>query len=84
MRAGRISKVEAIDDCCVLAVVGQQMCSRKGVAATVFAALAKANINIRFAPSTWILLADAARCTMTAAHPTPCCLTAAWCCLAVA
>eukprot|EP00884_Botryococcus_braunii_P021858 jgi/Botrbrau1/8356/Bobra.0046s0017.1 len=47
MRVGRISKVEAIDDCCVLAVVGQQMCSRKGVAATVFAALAKANINIR-------------------------------------
>lgn len=39
--------MEVIDNCCVLAVVGQQMCSRKGVAATVFAALAKANINIR-------------------------------------
>lgn len=47
IRAGRISNVEVIDNCCVLAVVGQQMCSRKGVAATVFAALAKANINIR-------------------------------------
>lgn len=45
--AGRISKVEALDDCCVLAVVGEQMASRKGVAATMFAALAKANINIR-------------------------------------
>ena len=45
--AGRISKVEKIDDCCVLAAVGHQMASRKGVAATMFSALAKANINIR-------------------------------------
>lgn len=45
--AGRISKVEQIDDCCVLAAVGQRMASRKGVAATMFGALAKANINIR-------------------------------------
>ena len=53
--AGRISKVEKIDDCCVLAAVGHQMASRKGVAATMFSALAKANINIRSAhaaPST--------------------------------
>ncbi len=39
IRAGRISKVEKIGD--------QQMASRKGVAATMFSALAKANINIR-------------------------------------
>ena len=44
---GRISSVSAIDECCVLAVVGQQMASRRGVAATIFAALAKANINVR-------------------------------------
>ncbi len=47
IKAGRISKVEKIDDCCVLAAVGRQMASRKGVAATMFSALAKANINIR-------------------------------------
>ncbi|KAH7620331.1 putative Bifunctional aspartokinase/homoserine dehydrogenase 2, chloroplastic [Nannochloris sp. 'desiccata'] len=45
--SGRISAVEAIDDCCILAVVGQQMASRRGVAATLFDALAKANINVR-------------------------------------
>lgn len=39
--------MEAIEDCCVLAAVGQQMASRKGVSATLFGALAKANINIR-------------------------------------
>ena len=45
--AGRIGKVVKIDNCCVLAAVGHQMASRKGVAATMFSALAKANINIR-------------------------------------
>lgn len=45
--AGRISKVEAIDNCSILAAVGQQMASRKGVAASMFGALAKANVNIR-------------------------------------
>lgn len=45
--AGRISQVEAIQDCCVLAAVGQQMASRRGVAATMFDALAKTNINVR-------------------------------------
>lgn len=45
--AGRISAVEAIDECCILAAVGQQMASRRGVAATMFAALAKANVNVR-------------------------------------
>ena len=47
IKAGRISAVEAIRDCCVLAAVGQKMASRRGVAATMFAALAKANINVR-------------------------------------
>lgn len=47
LAAGRISNVEAIENCCILAVVGQQMASRRGVAATMFDALAKANINIR-------------------------------------
>ncbi len=51
IKAGRISKVEKIDECCVLAAVGHQMASRKGVAATMFSALAKANINIRSALS---------------------------------
>jgi bifunctional aspartokinase / homoserine dehydrogenase 1 len=47
IEAGRISTVEAIENCCVLAAVGQQMASRKGVCATMFSALAKANVNIR-------------------------------------
>jgi bifunctional aspartokinase / homoserine dehydrogenase 1 len=47
IKAGRISTVSSTDNCCVLAVVGQQMASRRGVAATTFSALAKANINIR-------------------------------------
>lgn len=45
--AGRVSTVERIDDCCVLAVVGQGMVARKGVAATMMSALAKANVNIK-------------------------------------
>jgi aspartokinase/homoserine dehydrogenase 1 len=45
--AGRISAVEVIRDCAVLAAVGRGMCERKGVAATMFSALAKANVNIR-------------------------------------
>ena len=54
IRAGRISKVEQIDHCCVLAAVGHQMASRKGVAATMFSALAKANINIRRGAPPWL------------------------------
>lgn len=45
--AGRISAVECIRDCAVLAAVGRLMHERKGVAATMFSALAKANVNIR-------------------------------------
>lgn len=36
-----------IDDCCVLAVVGQRMANRKGMAATMMSALATANVNIK-------------------------------------
>lgn len=45
--AGRVSGVEVIDKCCVLAAVGQGMVARKGAAATMFSALAKANVNIK-------------------------------------
>ncbi|MQM01013.1 hypothetical protein Taro_033760, partial [Colocasia esculenta] len=45
--AGRLSKVEVINDCSILAAVGQRMASTPGVSATFFDALAKANINIR-------------------------------------
>lgn len=41
--------MEQVADCCILAAVGQQMASRKGVSATMFSALAKANINVRCA-----------------------------------
>jgi aspartokinase/homoserine dehydrogenase 1 len=45
--AGRVSGVECIERCCVLAAVGQGMVARKGAAATMFGALAKANVNIK-------------------------------------
>jgi len=45
--SGRVSAVQAIPNCCVLAVVGQGMVSKRGVAATLFSALAKANVNIK-------------------------------------
>jgi len=45
--AGRVQDIEKIDECCVLACVGEGMVSTKGVAATMMSALAKANINIK-------------------------------------
>ncbi|XP_078431758.1 bifunctional aspartokinase/homoserine dehydrogenase 1, chloroplastic-like [Wolffia australiana] len=45
--AGRLSKVEVIPNCSILAAVGQKMASTPGVCATLFDALAKANINVR-------------------------------------
>lgn len=42
-----MSAVQAIHRCCVLAAVGQGMVNRKGVAATMMSALAKANVNIK-------------------------------------
>ncbi|XP_010538311.1 PREDICTED: bifunctional aspartokinase/homoserine dehydrogenase 1, chloroplastic isoform X2 [Tarenaya hassleriana] len=45
--AGRLSQIEIIPNCSILAAVGQKMASTPGVSATLFNALAKANINIR-------------------------------------
>ncbi|KAK1327159.1 hypothetical protein QJS10_CPA01g00225 [Acorus calamus] len=45
--AGRLSKIEVISNCSILATVGQRMASTPGVCATLFDALAKANVNIR-------------------------------------
>lgn len=45
--AGRVSAVDREDNCCVLAAVGQGMVKRKGVAATMMGAMAKANVNIK-------------------------------------
>ncbi|CAL9758153.1 unnamed protein product [Musa acuminata subsp. burmannicoides] len=47
LEAGRLSKVEVIPRCSILATVGQKMASTPGVSATLFDALAKANINVR-------------------------------------
>lgn len=47
IRDGTVSKVFKIDDCCVLAAVGQRMANRKGMAATMMTALATGNINIK-------------------------------------
>uniref|UniRef100_A0A1D1ZBT1 Bifunctional aspartokinase/homoserine dehydrogenase 1, chloroplastic n=2 Tax=Anthurium amnicola TaxID=1678845 RepID=A0A1D1ZBT1_9ARAE len=45
--AGRLSQVEVIPNCSILAAVGQRMASTPGVSATLFDALAKANVNVR-------------------------------------
>ncbi|KAF3785541.1 Bifunctional aspartokinase/homoserine dehydrogenase 2 [Nymphaea thermarum] len=45
--AGRLSKIEVIRNCSILAAVGQKMASTPGVSATLFNALAQANVNIR-------------------------------------
>ncbi|XP_024532065.1 bifunctional aspartokinase/homoserine dehydrogenase 1, chloroplastic [Selaginella moellendorffii] len=45
--AGRLSKIEIVPNCSILAAVGQKMASTPGVSATLFDALAKANINVR-------------------------------------
>ncbi|XP_048130478.1 bifunctional aspartokinase/homoserine dehydrogenase 1, chloroplastic-like isoform X2 [Rhodamnia argentea] len=47
LHAGRLSKVQVIPNCSILAAVGQKMASTPGVSATLFNALAKANINVR-------------------------------------
>ncbi|XP_045810791.1 bifunctional aspartokinase/homoserine dehydrogenase 2, chloroplastic-like isoform X2 [Trifolium pratense] len=44
--AGCLSQVAVIPNCSILAAVGQKMASTPGVSATLFNALAKANINI--------------------------------------
>ncbi|KAL2241753.1 UNVERIFIED_CONTAM: Bifunctional aspartokinase/homoserine dehydrogenase, chloroplastic [Sesamum indicum] len=45
--AGRLSQIAVIHNCSILAAVGQKMASTPGVSATLFNALAKANINVR-------------------------------------
>nr|GMD10865.1 bifunctional aspartokinase/homoserine dehydrogenase, chloroplastic-like [Ipomoea batatas] len=45
--AGRLSQIAVIPNCSILAAVGQRMASTPGVSATLFSALAKANINVR-------------------------------------
>ncbi|THG07565.1 hypothetical protein TEA_014675 [Camellia sinensis var. sinensis] len=45
--AERLSQVAVISNCSILAAVGQKMASTPGVSATLFNALAKANINVR-------------------------------------
>ncbi|KAJ4713813.1 Aspartokinase-homoserine dehydrogenase [Melia azedarach] len=47
LNAGRLSQVAIIPNCSILAAVGQKMASTPGVSATLFNALAKANINVR-------------------------------------
>lgn len=47
LNAGRLSQVAVIRNCSILAAVGQKMASTPGVSATLFNALAKANINVR-------------------------------------
>ena len=44
--AGRIKAVEAVDECAILAAVGQNMCQTPGVSAMLFEALANANVNV--------------------------------------
>ncbi|CAN1295024.1 Bifunctional aspartokinase/homoserine dehydrogenase 2, chloroplastic [Linum perenne] len=45
--AGRLSQVAVVPNCSILTVVGRKMASTPGVIATLFNALAKANINVR-------------------------------------
>ncbi|KAG2634193.1 hypothetical protein PVAP13_2NG221500 [Panicum virgatum] len=47
LAVGRLSKVEVINGCSILAAVGLRMASTPGVSAILFDALAKANINVR-------------------------------------
>ncbi|KAI4355464.1 hypothetical protein L6164_004237 [Bauhinia variegata] len=47
LEAGRLSQVQVIPNCSILAAVGQNMASTPGVSATLFNALAKANVNVR-------------------------------------
>lgn len=44
---GEVQKVEVLDGCCILAMVGEGMIDRVGVAGQFFGALGKAGINVR-------------------------------------
>ena len=43
--AGRIKEVTVVDECAILAAVGQNMCQTPGVSAMLFEALANASVN---------------------------------------
>ena len=44
--SGRIQSIDCTGKCCVLSAVGYGMANKRGVSATFFSALAKANVNI--------------------------------------
>ena len=44
---GEVQKVEVDEDCCILAMVGEGMIERVGVAGQFFGALGKAGVNVR-------------------------------------
>ena len=44
---GQMQTIELVEDCCVLAVVGDNMTGQPGVAANFFGALGRAGVNIR-------------------------------------
>ncbi|HEU4409819.1 MAG TPA: bifunctional aspartate kinase/homoserine dehydrogenase I [Polyangiaceae bacterium] len=47
LREGQIQRLEAVEDCSIVAVVGDGMAGRQGVAARLFASLAGAGVNVR-------------------------------------
>jgi len=44
--AGRISRIHALEDCSIMAIVGQNMCQTPGVSAMLFESLAQAAVNV--------------------------------------
>jgi aspartokinase/homoserine dehydrogenase 1 len=44
--AGRIHRINAVRDCSILAIVGQNMCQTPGVSAMLFEALAQSAVNV--------------------------------------
>jgi len=47
MQRGQVQTIEVMKDCCILAIVGDGMIERLGVAGKFFTALGKAEVNIR-------------------------------------
>jgi bifunctional aspartokinase / homoserine dehydrogenase 1 len=47
LREGQIQRLEVVEGCSIVAVVGDGMAGRQGVAARLFASLAGANVNVR-------------------------------------
>ena len=47
IRRGAIQTVEVVNDCCILAMVGDGMIERTGIAGKFFHALGKAGVNVR-------------------------------------